>query len=389
MVVGEDGKAVAGAEVEAIWSTERGGIPGVAARTDRSGTFTLHGIDPIAELSLTAWDGFASTPTVTIQPEAAAAPREAHHRPKHATPVAGRVVDSAGRPIAGSSVRVWRKVKDKPARDPHRPDRGRRRLPDAANRCRGAYRSRRRFPANASYYAVALAPGRLTARSPAIALGERSTKPPVLVLRRVGTLEGRVVNRQGQPLAGARIRQSGDGPMPTETLTAEDGRFRLPGVLEGPALLFAETKGYRSALVGCSVSPGSSDPPPVKITLAAHQRSSHRRVPDAPIRPANRRGASPGPPADRAPRGEGPRAGDDEQKYLFLRNAATIDAHSTIEWLDEAKFGDPDYADEVRSLLAAAIAGESLDEATALIEAPRAQRRGPTDTSGSWTSRRT
>ena len=33
--------------------------------------------------------------------------------------------------------------------------------------------------------------------------------------------------------------------MPTETLTTNDGRFRLSGVLEGPALVFAEKEGFR------------------------------------------------------------------------------------------------------------------------------------------------
>ena len=40
-----------------------------------------------------------------------------------------------------------------------------------------------------------------------------------------------------------------------------------------------------------------------------------------------------------------------------------------MEWLDEAKFGDPDSVDEIRSLLAEAMASESLDDATAIIEA--------------------
>ena len=109
----------------------------------------------------------------------------------------------------------------------------------------GRYRTRRRFPAHAAYYAEAAAPGRLAARSPAVAVARESDKPAVLVLRRVRTVEGRVVDRQGQPVAGAVVRQSGDGPMPTETLTAADGRFQLPGVIEGPALIFAEKPGFR------------------------------------------------------------------------------------------------------------------------------------------------
>ena len=51
---------------------------------------------------------------MTIQTQATAErPMRLTINPKHTTPVAGRVVDTAGRPIAGASVRIWREVKDK------------------------------------------------------------------------------------------------------------------------------------------------------------------------------------------------------------------------------------------------------------------------------------
>ncbi len=116
-VAGEDNQPVAGAEVEAIWTTEPTGSQGSLARTDRSGGFTLHGIDPIAELSLAAWDGFASMPAVIVRPDdAAARPIRLTISPKHTTPVGGRVVDPAGQPIAGASVRITRQVRDQAGR---------------------------------------------------------------------------------------------------------------------------------------------------------------------------------------------------------------------------------------------------------------------------------
>ena len=104
-------------KVEAIWTGEEAGAQASLARTDGSGKFTLHGIDPIAELSLTAWDGFAGSPVVTIQPQATARrPTTLTLSAKHTTPVGGQVLDTAGKPIAGASVRICREVQDKSRR---------------------------------------------------------------------------------------------------------------------------------------------------------------------------------------------------------------------------------------------------------------------------------
>ena len=50
-------------------------------------------------------------------------------------------------------------------------------------------------------------------------------------------------------------------------------------------------------------------------------------------------------------------------------DAVAIDPHAAIEWLDEAKFGDPDGWSNVRCIQATALARESLDEATTILEA--------------------
>ena len=238
-VVGEDGKPVAGAEVEAIWHRRGTWHQSSLARTDRAGAFTLHGVDPLAELSLTAWDGFASTPTATVRAESAAQPA---HRPDHQP----QEHDAHRRPG-----RRPRRQADRRRVGPDLaagPGQARARIvcdpiagTDHSIRLRtdaeGRYRTPRRFPAHAAYYAEAAAPGRLVGplarRSPWCPRARQAVGPGAP--RACGTVEGRVVDRRGQPVAGAVVRQSGDGPMPTEILTAADGRFQLPGVLEGPA----------------------------------------------------------------------------------------------------------------------------------------------------------
>ena len=93
---------------------------------------------------------------------------------------------------------------------------------------------------------------------------QQDTKPVLenVVLRRLRSVEGRVVDAHGEPVVGATVRQSGDGPVPTETETDADGQFRLPGVLAEPAFVFVEKKGYRFA--GRSIG---ADSAPVDLTL--------------------------------------------------------------------------------------------------------------------------
>jgi protocatechuate 3,4-dioxygenase beta subunit len=363
-VVGEDGQPVPGAEVEATWSDPRGVTQAALARADRSGGFVLHGIDPIAELDVTARDHFAASPIVTIRAATAAErPIALVLSPRGTAPLRGRVVDPSGGPIAGAEVRLWRQLRARNGRvvlaDPVADDDGGFVLRSGAD---GRFRTRRRCPAAGDYYAEATAPGRLSARSAAVA-GESDT-PATLVRRRVRDIEGRVVDRQARPIAEALVRQSGDGPMPTEALTGADGRFRLPGAIDGSALILAEKAGFRSSL-----QPADATSKPVEIVLA--------RPDEPPV--AVRRTRPPALPVEEekalAHRLIEPLVasvlarGDDVAKYRVLVDAAEMDPHATIEWLDEAKFGDPDYGGYVRQVLATALAGESPDEATAVVEA--------------------
>ncbi len=83
---------------------------------------------------------------------------------------------------------------------------------------------------------------------------------PETTLRRALTMRvvsGRVVDRDGEAVAGARVFQAGDGPRRTESKTDNDGRFRLPGVYSGLALVFVEKAGFRfgGAVAGPKDSP--------------------------------------------------------------------------------------------------------------------------------------
>src|SRR5207248_2758272 len=62
---------------------------------------------------------------------------------------------------------------------------------------------------------------------------------------RTRTVTGVVLDRRGRPIEGATVLQAGDGPRRTRTTTDDRGRFRLPGVLEGKAFVFADKDGFR------------------------------------------------------------------------------------------------------------------------------------------------
>ena len=84
-------------------------------------------------------------------------------------------------------------------------------------------------------------------------------------------MKGRVVDRQGQPVADVLVFQSGDSQARTETETRADGRFELNGVVARPTFLFARKPGYRFA--GLAIGPESSD-----VTLAIHKTDEPPRL---------------------------------------------------------------------------------------------------------------
>ncbi len=365
-VKGEDGRPVAGAEVEAIWGGSQGQVQLTLTRTDRSGGFVLHGIDPIAELHLTAWDGRNASGEVAARVDAAAKEPIALTVGEGKTvPLGGRVVDPAGRPMAGASATLRRQVRAKNGRivvdEPVLAGDGPVVLHTDPE---GRFRARGRYPSGCEYHAEAQAPGRLAARSTSIAVGRGQDRPITLVVRAIRAVEGRVVDRQGQAIARAIVHQAGDGPMPTSTATDGDGRFRLEGVIEGTAAIVAEKAGYR---VGFQSTDDIARP--VDIVLART---------DEPLAVAYHSIASVLPVDEEkalARRLIEPLAarvlakGDDAAKYRFLADAAEIDPHATLEWLEEVKFGDPEYLIYLRQTLAAAMARESVDDAAAVLEA--------------------
>ncbi len=154
--------------------------------------------------------------------------------------LAGRVRNRAGKSVAGQEVEVWSKGGDWLRMNPVAfldcP------LRTAAD---GTFRTPENLLVGSSYRVVIRAPGFESILSKWITIGEQ---PPLLLpmlQRPLRTIRGRVVDRQGTPLADVEVFQSGDGPERTATKTDSDGRFALGGFREGPVFLFARKDSYR------------------------------------------------------------------------------------------------------------------------------------------------
>ena len=120
----------------------------------------------------------------------------------------------------------------------------------------GSFRTPENLLVGSSYQVVIRASGFEPILSKWITIGEQ---PPLLLpmlQRPLRTIRGRVVDRQGKPLANVEVFQSGDGPERTATKTDGDGRFALGGFREGPVFLFAP-EGFR--FFGRLIKPGEEE----------------------------------------------------------------------------------------------------------------------------------
>ncbi len=174
----------------------------------------------------------------------------------------GLVFDAAGLPLGGTTVVLdWDTSSD---------DRGLARVPLASVRARadggfrigkvpaGRYRLRAHAPDHADgRLHIEVHPGQVLSTS--------------LHLARAETLAGRVVDRGGQPIPGARVlvwSLAAPGEPPRESSTDDDGRFTVGGLGRGLHRLIAEAAGFGSVQQGLVAVPG--DVPVLRMETDGH-----------------------------------------------------------------------------------------------------------------------
>ncbi len=243
-VVDADGRPVAGAEVDGYWAMPSRGYDPVRAISGRDGSFRAEGVKPDAEFRLSARGGDAATPgevsgtgkepwTLTVRPENAVA-------------LDGRVTDDAGAPIRGARVRLAFRLLGPEAMEVENRAVDFAGLDDLRTDADGRFRTPRQLRSNLEYRAEAEAPGRHPARSPWVEPAKGGRTFPDLDLPAIEPthgVAGRVVDREGRPMAGLLVEQSGDGPRRTAAATDAEGRFRVVGLAPGPAFLFVSGPG--------------------------------------------------------------------------------------------------------------------------------------------------
>jgi Carboxypeptidase regulatory-like domain len=365
-VVDAAGHGVAGATVEATWRHGTGRIQLVMSSSDSLGRFVLRGVDPVAELTYRAWLGDSWTPGATIAQAAAALtkPVVLTITPTASSLLRGRVLDTAGRPISGASVRIWRLGRGKNRRvidiEPILSEDGHAAVPTDSD---GRYRAPRRVPFPDEFFVEATAPGRLSARSFSDIVDEQGKELPTVTLRRVRAISGQVVDRQGQPVAGARVQQAGDGPIPTGATTDDQGRFRLPGVLEGPAIVLVRKTGFQIEPHSLA---GREESAKLVLTRTGEPASLvYKTLPSA--LPVDEEIALVRqllhPFATRVLQ-----QGTEDERRQLLMKLADIDPSWTLEHLASVKFTDSDDLDGVRSNIAGALLRDNADEAATVTE---------------------
>ena len=104
-----------------------------------------------------------------------------------------------------------------------------------------------------------------------ITIGTQPDAIPTWVQRPLKTIRGRVVDRQGKPVLGAAVFQSGDGPERTTATTDADGHFSLGGFRQIPVFVFVRGDGFRfhGQLIG-------ADDVVVKADYAQHRAAGEK-----------------------------------------------------------------------------------------------------------------
>ena len=158
---------------------------------------------------------------------------------KPAGRLAGRVVRDDGKPAAGVAVEIWSRSAFRTLA-PVRFEAGPIRTGED-----GRFQTPHGLLAGSNYRAVVRARGFTPVLSEWVAAGDRDDavmKVADIVLTPQRSISGRVVDRKGQPVGGAKVIAGGQG---ASSLTDEQGRFRLDGLAADRSFLVVLRDGFR------------------------------------------------------------------------------------------------------------------------------------------------
>jgi uncharacterized GH25 family protein len=371
-VVDEMGKLVAGASVRgvALWTQRQGSVttmgvfPVPERRTDERGAFTfeLNGAKTELAIHLSARKENAFTArALEIRGDDLEKPIKLPISPRHARALHVRVMDEDGKPVAGATVVVRHRLsgpshygqnENEPVNLPKDSDH----LTDRA----GRLATPPCLAPDGSYQLELSAEGFLADKTP---WKEMTAAPEIkfeATLRRLRPLEGQVLDRQGKPVAGARVVRS-DERQKVETVTDESGRFQLTSAFFPVGFLFVSKSGFRFHGQRCD------RPEPLKITLLHREESQPRIMTTLP------------PALPRAERKElaarllepllrQTSKADDGTRAQPLRALGRLDPGRLLAELDRRPMQNAWFDAYVRRAAVQGLSSEAREEAQAIIE---------------------
>jgi hypothetical protein len=279
-------------------------------------------------------------------------------RLKKTSRLSGRIVDETRKPVAGQVVEIWSLG-------------GGWLRPNAValmggplhTGTDGSFQTPDNLMVGSSYRIAVRGPGKETVLSDWMTIGEQPRALLPMRLRSLRAISGLVVDRQGKPVAGVEVFQTGDGPEPTSTRSGPDGRFTLGGYPPGPVFLFARADGFR---FHGQLIRGDERNVTVELTRKDERpaRTMHilpEPIPLAESRAMARRLAEPVWKAIAA-------TGNDRRKFDTLEALANVDPAGTLEKLESARFASTVWDFRLRTTIALAMAEGDPEEAAGVAE---------------------
>ena len=198
----------------------------------------------------------------------------------------------------------------------------------------GTFRSPRQLERGEEYLAEIEGDGILSAKTGWLKVTDaKSDVFPDLAIQRTNALTGVVHDREGKPVASAKILRTDDGPLRLEAASDAEGRFRLASVPDGRGFLFTEAAGFRYC--GQLVPAGTKDVQVVLTRIAEAVAKPLSTLPQAVSKEERRKLAK---------RVVEPLVqkvldkGDERERFRILETLAKVDPSRVLELLEKLRF---------------------------------------------------
>jgi protocatechuate 3,4-dioxygenase beta subunit len=240
LVVDESGAPVPGVEVLPLTTNfnfffmnqQRG-----PAKSDSHGKFTLKGMPGTERVAVRARsDTMVSDGPLMVDPKG---PIRLVVSPKYVVGLRGRLIDDRGSPVAGAVTHLntmWSSAAGGIGFT----------MKTAATDSQGRFEFSGLWPGDE--YHVAFEHEGFDKQETAVVTGRAGKTHdfgPIMLIAARGTVEGKIVDSSGKPVAGARVFNTGDGPQTVSVASDSAGRFHLAGLHGGPVYVFVDQPGYR------------------------------------------------------------------------------------------------------------------------------------------------